>query len=201
MRFPVLILLAAGSLPPASAAPATPAATPTLTVTGFFPAAGATEVCPDSPLRLTFNAAPLPGVIGKIQILDATDTVVESIDVAAPPATKSIGGLPGFNYYPLIASDNTVALFPRPGVLGYGKTYHVTLPAGVFRTADGTAGPDQPITWHFTTKSAPPPVGAARLTVAADGSGDFCTVQGALDFIPDGNTKPVTVFVRKGTYP
>ena len=38
------------------------------------------------------------------------------------------------------------------------------------------------------------------MTVAADGTGDFATVQGALDFVPDGNTAPTTIFVRKGTY-
>ncbi len=38
------------------------------------------------------------------------------------------------------------------------------------------------------------------ITVAKDGSGDHTTVQAALDAIPPGNDKPVTVFVKKGIY-
>lgn len=36
--------------------------------------------------------------------------------------------------------------------------------------------------------------------VAADGSGRFRTVQAALDAVPAGNRKPVTIFVKKGVY-
>lgn len=39
-----------------------------------------------------------------------------------------------------------------------------------------------------------------KFTVALDGSGDFSTVQAALDAIPAGNTKPFTVFVKNGVY-
>jgi pectinesterase len=43
--------------------------------------------------------------------------------------------------------------------------------------------------------------GAGRMvTVAADGSGDYLTVQAALDAVPAYNRKPVTVFVRNGVY-
>jgi pectinesterase len=37
-------------------------------------------------------------------------------------------------------------------------------------------------------------------TVAADGTGDFTTIQAAVDAVPAGNTGPVTVAVRPGTY-
>lgn len=36
--------------------------------------------------------------------------------------------------------------------------------------------------------------------MSGDGSGDFNTVQGALDFIPDYNPKHVTVFIKNGVY-
>jgi pectinesterase len=39
-----------------------------------------------------------------------------------------------------------------------------------------------------------------KITVAKDGSGDFTTVQAALDHVPPGNTSPVTLFVKKGVY-
>lgn len=39
-----------------------------------------------------------------------------------------------------------------------------------------------------------------KIIVAQDGSGQFKTVQAALNSIPGGNNKPVTIFVKKGIY-
>jgi pectinesterase len=39
-----------------------------------------------------------------------------------------------------------------------------------------------------------------RVVVAADGSGQYKTVQAAFDAIPSNNHTPITIFVRKGTY-
>ncbi len=49
----------------------------------------------------------------------------------------------------------------------------------------------------------PPPAlarNADRIVVAADGSSDFRTVQGAVDFVEPHREKPVMIFVRKGRY-
>jgi pectin methylesterase-like acyl-CoA thioesterase len=42
--------------------------------------------------------------------------------------------------------------------------------------------------------------GASQVHVTADGTGDFCTVQGAIDYVPGANTTPVTINVARGTY-
>jgi pectin methylesterase-like acyl-CoA thioesterase len=42
---------------------------------------------------------------------------------------------------------------------------------------------------------------AGTLTVAADGTGDFRTVQGAIDSIPPGHPGRITILVRRGIYP
>ena len=39
-----------------------------------------------------------------------------------------------------------------------------------------------------------------QVVVAQDGSGDYQTVQAAFDAVPTGNTEPLTIFVKKGTY-
>ena len=39
-----------------------------------------------------------------------------------------------------------------------------------------------------------------KIIVAKDGTGNYRTIQEALDAVPAGNLKPVTVFVRKGIY-
>lgn len=175
---------------------------PALNRKSFFPAAGARNICPDTPLRITFATAPALGSSGKIKVFDGADNkLVDSIDVSTRTATKTIGGLDNFKYYPVIISGTEVSIYLKNGALAYNKTYFVTIDAGVFRDrAGGYDGISQPGVWRFTTKTAAPAAGTARLTVASDGTGDFCTVQGALDFIPEGNTRPTTIFLRKGTY-
>jgi hypothetical protein len=73
--------------------------------------------------------------------------------------------------------------------------------ASVLKPAGGAfAGFDSDTGWTFTTKAAPPKADATRLTVSADGKGDFNTVQGAIDFAPAKPAKPVTIFIRNGNY-
>jgi pectinesterase len=48
--------------------------------------------------------------------------------------------------------------------------------------------------------SGPAMAQKARLVVAADGSGDFRTVQQALDAVPTGQTQLTTIFIKKGEY-
>ena len=42
--------------------------------------------------------------------------------------------------------------------------------------------------------------GQTKKVVALDGSGDFTTVQAAINSVPDGNHSPVIIYIRKGTY-
>jgi pectin methylesterase-like acyl-CoA thioesterase len=193
---PLAAVLAAGALlSAAAAAPPAPSG-------ARSPACGAANVCPDTPLRIVFSSPPSLGASGRIEIHDAADgSVVDAIDVSRPTATETIGGLPGFNYRPVVVTGDEAAIYPRKDALAYGRAYYVTLDAGVLMVGKvpcaATTGPED---WRFTTRASPPPDGSPRLVVAADGTGDFCTVQGALDFIPEGNTAPVTVFIRNGTY-
>lgn len=181
----------------AGSAVATEALVP-LDLRSAFPAPGATGVCADTPLRLTFTSTPSPGTTGRIEVRDTADnSLADFIDLATPVDTQSIGGLSNYRFHRVLVSGNQATLVLRNGALAYGRTYRVTLTPGAFRGVAGTAGADA---WCFTTKSAPPAKGTARLTIAADGTGDFCTVQGAIDFVPDGNTTPTRLFIRRGTY-
>lgn len=51
----------------------------------------------------------------------------------------------------------------------------------------------------FTTRAAPP-ANTTSLSVALDGTGDFCSPQGALDQIPNNNQTPSTILIGRGTY-
>jgi pectin methylesterase-like acyl-CoA thioesterase len=95
--------------------------------------------------------------------------------------------------------DGNDAVFYLPhGALAPGRSYSVTLERGVVSAADGS-----PFTltaaWSFRAAAlgARP---AGSWTVALDGSGDFCTLQGAIDAVPAGNTAPLTIQLAPGTY-
>jgi len=113
----------------------------------------------------------------------------------------TIGGLADFHFYPVIVHGNVATIYPHNNVLRYSHEYVVQIDADVFAVATGAfAGFIGEQTWRFTTKPAPPRADSTRVVVAADGSGDFNTVQGAVDFVPDNPSKRVTIFIKNGAY-
>jgi pectinesterase len=112
-----------------------------------------------------------------------------------------IGGFSdGFHFYPVIVRDHVATIYPHHNLLRYDKTYYVQIDPGVLNLAEGSFGIGGTSGWTFTTKRRPPPANSARVVVAADGSGDFNTVQGAIDFVPDRSPRRVTIFIRNGSY-
>ena len=84
--------------------------------------------------------------------------------------------------------------------LGYGHSYFVTVDAGVIQVAGGTAPMLSGNTsWQFQTRMSAPS-DLAQVRVALDGTGQFCSVQGALDALPARNTTPATITIGRGPY-
>ncbi|MGV7208574.1 pectinesterase family protein [Oxalobacteraceae bacterium A2-2] len=125
---------------------------------------------------------------------------------AAPGDTRYqltiIGGFTdGFHFHPVIVRGNTATIYPHHNLLDYGKRYYVQIDPGVLTVADGSfQGLAGKQAWTFATKAAAPRADAQRVTVSADGKGDFSTVQGALDFVPDHPSRRTTIYVRNGDY-
>ena len=113
----------------------------------------------------------------------------------------TIGGLPDFHFYPVIVHGNLATIYLHNNVLLYHHRYIVRIDPGVLTTAEGGfAGFTTDRAWTFSTKAAPPPANARRVVVAADGSGDFNTVEGAVDWAPDHPAQRVTIFIKNGSY-
>lgn len=111
----------------------------------------------------------------------------------------TIGGVEDFHFYPVIVHGKTATITLHHGVLKYGHRYIVRIEPGVLSDGDGFQGiAGNELT--FATKRRGPSKDATRVVVAADGSGDFNTVQGAVDFAPAHPAKRLTIFVRNGTY-
>lgn len=112
-----------------------------------------------------------------------------------------IGGFSdAFHFYPVIVRGNTATIYLHNNLLDYGKEYYVTIDKGVI---NGYKGISDKKAWRFTTKAAAPDAEQRTLTVAADGTGDFSTVQGAMDFIPDHLTDESqrrTIYIKNGDY-
>lgn len=112
-----------------------------------------------------------------------------------------IGGFTdSFHFYPVIIHDSTATIYLHHNLLEYNKTYHVKIDPGVLTLEDNSFSGISEINWTFTTKELPPPADSRWLVVSQDGTGDFSTVQGAVDFIPDYNQNRITIFIKNGLY-
>ena len=89
----------------------------------------------------------------------------------------------GFHFYPIIVHDKTATIYLHHNLLEYGKSYYVTMDEGVL-SAKGFNGFTKNNPWKFSTKKQPS-VKGNWIVVNANGTEDFNTVQGALDYIPD----------------
>lgn len=199
--YTVTVMNSVGAVTSSAAVLAIPS---TMGIHGLSPAIGATAVNTDTLLSMTFDRPPVVGRSGQIRIYRASDNaLVDTLDLGVSPYTRTIGTQTvNYIFYPIIVTGNTATVFPHAGVLSYGEKYYVTMDASVILDSTGASygGFSSRTAWTFTTKTAGPAADAAALTVAADGSADFNTVQGAIDFVPLNNTQPVTITVKKGTY-
>jgi pectin methylesterase-like acyl-CoA thioesterase len=155
---------------------------------------------------------------GKIRIYNTANPVtpVDTIDMSAntvvispnigitnniQPHSLFSGDSQVVNYFPVIINGSTAAIYPHSGVMTSNQTYYVTMDSGIVADTNGAYfdGISSTNTWQFSTKPTGP-ANATNLVVAADGSGDFVTVQGAVDSILPGNTNYTLINIHDGNY-
>ena len=168
-------------------------------VTALFPPPGGQDICPDPPLRITFASPPTLGSTGKIQVFGASGTAVATVDLSASTITDTIGGSSFVVERPVFVDGNDAVIYLKQKALSYGQTYYVNVDAGAIKPPSGTLAITDATTWKFTTATAKP-ASLSALTVALDGSGQFCSVQGALDALPSDNTAASTITIARGQY-
>ena len=104
--------------------------------------------------------------------------------------------LNGEEIAPVISGKS--AIFKYSG-LAYNTAYTFSMPEGVLVSRSGKAVPATELS--FTTMERQQP--EAKLydaVVAQDGSGDYKTLQDAIDAAPAGRAKPWLIFVKNGRY-
>jgi pectin methylesterase-like acyl-CoA thioesterase len=191
------------------------------TMTGtFLPTNGATNISPDQQLRITFSVvAPKLAYAGrKFYVFDASNnSLFTSIDTSQFQ-TYTVDGATVSNafvrveqgsyfYYMPIAVYGNQAWITLTNRFAYGHSYYVTCDTGLFLDSTGASfsGISGTNTWGFSTKSAGPATptattGPINLTVGLDGAGDFATLQGASDWVPQNNALHRTITIQPGTY-
>ncbi|MFF0703739.1 pectinesterase family protein [Streptomyces tendae] len=163
----------------------------------------AEAVCADTPLRLTFDSAVRLGTEGRLTVRRADGGAVDTVDLADPAtyqrligdARSDYGQPHRWNYEPVVVTGRTATILLHR-TLEPGQRYYVTVDPGFFLGHRGITSPRE---WRFRTADAPRP-GTRNLRVDARGAGDFCTVQGAVDSVPEGNRAEVRIDVAPGTY-
>ncbi len=191
------------------------------------PDPSATVLCVDAPLVIPFDKAPVLGTSGLVQVFKSDGTLVDRIDLAdiskvemlsdgtmIPKGADADAGMIAINndssfhtfmdalhsnqyrivhYTPFRVVGKTLEIKLHNEALAFGESYYVTVDESVAGKAVGKD--DMP----FTVKAAP---SGKVFKVAADGSGDFCTVQGALSHISRavGKDDAVTIEIGEGTY-
>lgn len=142
---------------------------------------------------------------GRIQIHGESGGVFDSVtsevspEYFAPLETRKSGGS-SFKSEVLDVVYNTVVFHPK-GNLEYGKTYYVTVDEGMITDTSGNSfSVKESDGWKFTVRSGKPN-SSGKLTLAADGSGEFCSVEGVLQALPDSAPEPRIVTVKSGVYP
>jgi len=169
-------------------------------VTGLFPLPGTTNVCADPALRLRFANPPKLGSTGKLRVFDvaAPNAAVVTVDFATMSVTQAFGGQTYNQARPVFVDGSDVVVPLLSQALGYGKQYYVTVEAGAIQPAAGAFSIIDPLKWRFSTWGAAPT--GSKLSVALDGTGQFCSWQGALDAVPAKNTTPVSIEIKNGLY-
>ena len=99
------------------------------------------------------------------------------------------------HYRPFRVLENGIEVYPHCGALDFGKEYTLTTSPGIL------LGIEDAFTMTFETKAKPS--STTLFTVSADGKGDFCTVQGAINYTckTAGKETAVTIEIAPGTYP
>jgi Pectin methylesterase len=174
------------------------------------------ELKVDMPVVIPFAAVPVLGSKGLIRVFTKDGKEVDRIDLAdlakvtvledgTMVPKEQITNASAFHtfmdalgsgsryrivpYTPLRVKGKTLEIRLHSGVLDFDREYYLTMDPGVVVGDKGVTD------WHFVT--APAPASARELRVAADGTGDFYTIQRALAYADKAGC---TISVAPGTY-
>lgn len=172
----------------------------------LVPSNNTQSVSNDMQFKLTFNSAPILQSSGAISLYRSNGILVESINLAEMPSgtpmsdnwpwSETLNGT-AIRVMPVVVDGNSIYIQFSPSAMNYNTSYYITVDQSVLSNAlalgfSGIAAGS----WNFTTRNVP--LSENNLIVADDGTGDFATLQGALNFISANSG--AKIFIKNGTY-
>ena len=172
----------------------------------YFPADGATDAYADTDLIIAFDSAPTVSDSAVVTIKSG-DTVIDTIKavdetLVSGDANNSIGEI-GVRKQLMRVVDNYLIIKTHNDSNAYGLlqdsteyAVSVTGITGKINSVDVTEA-----SWSFTTKEAPS-VSDTEITVGHNGTENFYSIQGALDYVRKNGTSGTeyTVKISEGSY-
>lgn len=113
-----------------------------------------------------------------------------------------IGGFTdGFHFHPVMIKENRVIIQPHHNMITYKNRYYVTIDKSVLDNAgDSWNGVSKEDKWIFSTAGNAMGVSRGVYQVRQDGKGDFTTIQGAFENLPDSCKDTIIINVSEGDY-
>ena len=146
------------------------------------------------------GASQMPALVSSTPADGATDasangSVILNFDAKVKAGT-GVATLDGEEITPIISGKS--AVFKYSG-LKYNTQYTFTMPKGVLTSRSGN-DVDEVVITFTTMERTQPEKRIYDAIVAQDGTGDYTTVQAAIDAAPEGRGKPWLIFIKNGQY-
>ena len=146
------------------------------------------------------GASQMPTLVSSTPADGATDasangSVILNFDAKVKAGT-GVATLDGEEITPIISGKS--AVFKYSG-LKYNTQYTFTMPKGVLTSRSGN-DVDEVVITFTTMERTQPEKRVYDAIVAQDGTGDYTTVQTAIDAAPEGRGKPWLIFIKNGQY-
>ena len=146
------------------------------------------------------GASQMPALVSSTPADGATDasangSVILNFDAKVKSGT-GVATLDGEEITPIISGKS--AVFKYSG-LKYNTQYTFTMPKGVLTSRSGN-DVDEVVITFTTMERTQPEKRVYDAIVAQDGTGDYTTVQAAIDAAPEGRGKPWLIFIKNGQY-
>lgn len=172
------------------------------------PANGSKNISADMHFKLVFSATPVLQRAGNINLFKSDGTLVETIDLSKLPSgtpntatwpwTETLNGS-SVKVIKVVIEKNTAIICFANKAMNYDNGYYITADENIFSNSAAIGFKGIAVNeWSFTTRSKP--VADFNYDLADDGTGDFATLQGVLDFIPSGNSTKTKIFIKNGIY-
>ena len=126
----------------------------------------------------------------------ATGSVILTFNEKIVASENSYATINGETLTPTISGKTAVYQYSG---LKYSTKYTFNLPAGMILDRSGNAFEGTAITFTTMDRKQPEPH-VYDAVVAQDGTGDYTTIQAAIDNAPTNRVKPWLIFVKEGTY-